>query len=76
MYFHKKLHSDQYYFQSKHLLLHHSFDVVLGKSCSQAKHTTAHVFPGQKMPTATFSKPYITIYVHEKDQLIPKLCIR
>ena len=32
--------------------------------------------PGQRMPTATFSQPYITIYVYEKDQLMPKLCIR
>ena len=50
---------------------------VLGKSCSQAKHTAMHVLPGQKMPPqvlswqqmakATFSQPYITIYVYEKD---------
>ena len=43
-------------------------DVVLGKSCSQAKHTAAHVLPGQKMPPqvlpgqqmpkATFSQSY------------------
>ena len=30
-------------------------DVVLGKSCSQAKHTAMHVLPGQKMPTASFA---------------------
>ena len=51
--------------------------VVLGKSCSQAKHTTTHVLPGQKMPLqvlhrqqmpkATFRQPYITICVYEKD---------
>ena len=27
------------------------------------------------MPKATFSQQYITIYVYEKDQLIPKLCV-
>ena len=51
--------------------------VVLGKSCSQAKHTAAHALPGQKMPLqvwprqqmpkAIFSQPYITIYVYEKN---------
>ena len=30
-------------------------DVVLGKSCSQAKYTAAHVLPGQKMPMASFA---------------------
>ena len=30
--------------------------VVLGKSCNQAKHTTAHVLPGQKMPMASFAQ--------------------
>ena len=44
---------------------------VLGESCSQGKHTAAHVLPGQKMPPqvlprqqmpkATFSQ---TIYNH------------
>ena len=29
--------------------------VVLGKSCSQAKHTAAHALPGQKMPMASFA---------------------
>ena len=29
-------------------------DVVLGVSCSQEKHTAAHVLPGQKMLTASF----------------------
>ena len=38
--------------------------------------TSLQVFPRQKMPMATFSQPYITMYVHEKDYLIPKLCIR
>ena len=42
---------------------------VIGKSCSQAKHTAVHVLPGQKkplqvlprqqMPKATFSQPYM-----------------
>ena len=31
------------------------FYVVFGKSCSQAKHTAAHVLPGQKMPMASFA---------------------
>ena len=30
-------------------------DVVLRKSRSQAKHTAAHVLPGQKMQTASFA---------------------
>ena len=52
------------------------YHIVLGKSCSQAKHTAVHVLPGQKMPLqvlprqqmpkATFSQPYITIYVPKK----------
>ena len=29
--------------------------VVLGKSCSQAKHTAVHVLPEQKMLTASFA---------------------
>ena len=29
--------------------------VVLGKSCSQAKHTATHVLPEQKMLTASFA---------------------
>ena len=29
--------------------------VVLGKTCSQSKHTAAHVLPGRKMPTASFA---------------------
>ena len=33
------------------------------------------VSPTEKMPKATFSQPYITIYVYEKDYLIPKLCM-
>ena len=28
---------------------------VLGKSCSQEKHTATHVLPWQKMPTASFA---------------------
>ena len=50
---------------------------VLGISCNQAKHTTVHVLPRQKMPPqvlpkqqmpkATLSHPYITISVYEKD---------
>ena len=31
------------------------------------------VLPWQKMPMATFSQSYITMYVYEKDYLIPKL---
>ena len=38
--------------------------------------TSPQVLPRQKMPMATFSQPYITMYVYEKDYLIPKLCIR
>ena len=34
------------------------------------------VLPRQQMPKATFSQPYITIHVYEKDSLIPNLCIR
>ena len=30
--------------------------VVLGKSCSQAKHTATHVLPGQKMQMASFAQ--------------------
>ena len=51
--------------------------VVLVKSCCQSKHTAAHlstsqkmppqVLPRQKMPKTTFSQPYITIHVYEKD---------
>ena len=37
-----------------HLLVHK--DVVLGTSCRQSKHTTLHVLPRQKMPTANFAK--------------------
>ena len=38
--------------------------------------TSPQVLPRQKMPMAIFSQPYITMYVYEKDYLIPKLCIR
>ena len=51
--------------------------VVLVISCRQSKHTAAHlstsqkmppqVLPRQKMPKTTFSQPYITIHVYEKD---------
>ena len=36
-----------------------TFSVVLGKWCSQAKHTAE--------PKATFSQPCVTIYVYKKD---------
>ena len=46
-----------------------TYDVVLGKSCCQSKHTAVHVLPRQKMPPqvlprqqmpkATFSQPYM-----------------
>ena len=52
-------------------------DVVLVKSCCQSKHTATHlstsqkmppqVLPRQKMPKTSFSQPYITIHVYEKD---------
>ena len=38
--------------------------------------TSPQVLPGQKIPMATFSRPYITMYVYEKGYLTPKLCIR
>ena len=41
--------------------------VVLVKSCRQSKHTAAHLSISQKMPKTTFSQPYITIHVYEKD---------
>ena len=52
--------------------------VVLVKSCHQSKQTTTvhlstsqkmppQVLPRQKMPKTTFSQPYITIHVYEKD---------
>ena len=39
------------------------------------KRCRQQVLPRQQMPKATFSQPYITIYVYEKDQWIPKLCM-
>ena len=51
-------------------------DGVLVKSCRQSKDAAVHVLPRQKMPKATDIQPYITIYVYEKDYLIPKLHIR
>ena len=53
-----------------HLLPRQNFTTIyIGKTCGE-------VLPRQKMPMATFSQPYITIHVYEKDYLIPKLCIR
>ena len=40
--------------------------IVLGKSCSQAKHTTMHVLPEQNMPMANF------VWVKDATQVLPR----